>query len=155
MNIILGTPWWVSLIFFYLLYVGLAARRPHIVWIPKFFIIPAILLSLKIQELYSVKSSILLIYMLCALLGYFLGRRHVTREKFEVIKSSMSVKLQGSYKTIIILMCFFSLKYLFGFLKSEMPNLFSEYKNIELGVSGIFTWYFLGRALGYWREYKK
>lgn len=155
MSIILGAPWWVFLIFFYLLYVGLAATRTRTVWIPRLFIIPAVLMAFKIQELFFAKSHILLSYLLCAALGYYWGYKQVSREKIEVIKLDMSVKLQGSWRTLILLMSFFFIKYLFGFMNSQMPELAYEYRVLELGISGTFTWYFLGRAVGYWMRYRE
>lgn len=154
MSIISGTPWWVFSIFAYLLYVGFAATRARIVWIPRLFIIPIILMSLKIKDLFLAENHMLLSYALCSLLGYYLGCKRVSHEHFKVIKADMSVKLQGSWSTFILLMSFFFIKYFFGFVSSEAPELAHEYRSLELGICGIFSWYFLGRAVGYWLVYK-
>ena len=44
---IIGTPWWVWIILVYLLFVGIKALKPRIVYLPKLFIIPAVLSSMQ------------------------------------------------------------------------------------------------------------
>lgn len=66
----------------------------------------------------------------------------------------MSIVLPGSPKTLILLMCFFAVKYFFGYLKVAHGFLFEKYGFIEIIVSGIFSGYFIGRSLAYFYIYK-
>jgi len=155
LSIISGTPWWVWIIFAYILYLGFASTKPRIVWLPKLFIIPIILMSIKVNTLFTAGNHILTYYALSALLGFVIGYLHTMRQNFEILKAQMSVRLEGSWLTLVLLLAFFCVKYIFGFMSYEMPQLAEEYKTIELAICGLFSWYFLGRAIAYSVAYIK
>lgn len=63
--------------------------------------------------------------------------------------------MPGGYGTFIVLLSFFLVKYYFGYLKSTDPELFLKYSIIESIISGLFSGYFIGRALAFTYQYLK
>ncbi len=148
--IIKGTPIWVWGVFIYLLFVGIKAIETRIIYLPKLFIVPVILLGLKYQSLVSEISLVFIAVFLISLSLSFIAHRYA---KIEIIKSAKSVQLPGSYSTLLILISFFAVKYTFGYLNSVMPEISMKHSIIDLVTSGIFSGYVWGRSLRYAYKY--
>ena len=147
LHIISGTPLWVWFVLYYLLVVGIKATKERDVYLPKLFIIPVVLTAMKYKIFINATMDIWITYFITLIIGLMIGYMVASREKIEV--SNMMVRLQGSYQTLIILLLFFSVKYIFGYLNAAHPELIAEYLNIEIVCSGIFSGYFLGKAVRY------
>lgn len=152
LSIIKGTPSWVWMVFIYVLFVGIKSTRTRIVYLPKLFIIPLVLLALKYKIFFSKEVVLFIAVIIFAAICSFIALRHT---KITVIKNAKSVELPGNYSTLLTLICFFAIKYYFGYLDSTMPTLSAKYSFIDTIISGIFTGYFLGRSIRYLREYMK
>lgn len=146
MAIITGTPIWVWGILAYIMYVGIQATKERIVWIPKLFIIPIILIALKYQVFLS-EHALLSGLSICG--GTGLGFWVTTKNSGIILKEISSVKLPGSYITLVFLLSFFLLKYVFGYLSSAHNPIAVEYASVDVIVSSVLTGYFLGRGLYY------
>lgn len=145
-SILRGTPVWVWLVLAELLYVGIKATRSRIVYIPTLFVIPVLLLGLKYKALFSQETGILLGALLLSAVISFIAHRNA---RIEVIKESWSVRLPGSYSTLIILLSFFAVKYYFGYLGSVAPDIAARYSLVETAISGLFSGFFWGRSISY------
>ena len=78
-----------------------------------------------------------------------------TGNTIKVIKKEWSIEVPGGYGALIVLLSFFIVKYYFGYLKSTDPELLLKYSIIEAVISGLFSGYFIGRALRYTYKYLK
>jgi len=112
-------------------------------------------MAFKAEVIFAADIRVLTAYALCSLFGLVIGYMHAMHQNFEILKKQMSVRLNGSWLTLTLLLSFFSIKYVFGFMSYEMPQLAEEYKALELGICGLFAWYFLGRAISYSVAYLK
>jgi hypothetical protein len=155
LKIILGTPTWVWAILGYLMFVGILATKERITYIPKLFIIPLVLTILKYKIFINGTILIWSCYLFCLLLSMHLSLRATQKQKIEIIQESFSVKLPGSYITIIILLSFFVIKYFFGFLQATNYSLYNQLMIAEICTSAVFTGYFLGKANCYLNCYLK
>ena len=152
LEILIRTPFWVWIIFGYIIFIGIKLSKTHIVYIPKLLIMPIIFTSMKYKIFIDGGMDILLQYLSGLLSGLFIGYLLESKKSIKVIKESFSVELQGSYKIFIILMLFFIIKFIFGHTKHMDLELYMEYGYIELVATGILSGYFLGRVMLYMRK---
>lgn len=145
-SFVTGTPIWVWCVLGYIVFVGIQAINERIVAIPKLFIIPAILITIRYQVFLSEHA---LLCCLSIFVGVGLGFWITAKKPGVILKDNNSVRLQGSYVTLVMLLSFFLLKYVFGYLNSVQNPIALEYASIEVFVSALLTGSFLGRGLYY------
>ena len=104
---------------------------------------------MKSREVFAGNIEAPVAYLLCGIIGCLIGFNHTKTQKYELIKKEAEVRLGGSWLTLILLICFFLVRYIFNFLNSAMPELAYEYRYLDIGISALFSSYFLGRALFY------
>ena len=149
LSIITGSPIWVWAILAYIVFVGINATKQQIVFVPRLFIVPAILMYLRIQEAKSTD----LIYYLCAglIVGFIVGY-FFKSPPLKVIKQKYQVQLTGSYFPLILLLIIFSMEYTFGVLGSMKHPFAQQYKYIKVLFSMLISGFFLGKAVYYLRR---
>lgn len=149
-----STPWWVFLIFFYLMKVGYDATKTNIVSLKRLFILPSVLLVMSIKTLitsvppYSFHLSFYFFSLLCGIIG---GWMLVKNLDLQFDKRNGLVKLPGSWTTLILILIIFSAKYYFGYSLATNPDKAQDitFKVLMLSVSGVCTGLFLGRLFCY------
>ncbi|HXH55622.1 MAG TPA: hypothetical protein VNK03_07780 [Gammaproteobacteria bacterium] len=149
MKAITSTPAWVWAIFIYLLLVGLKATRNRVIYLPKLYIVPIILIVLKYKIFISGNYFDIAVYILFLCIGLGVGILSVLRTPLKFFKNLKSIELPGSYSTLIVLFLFFSVKYIFGYLQASNPIIANQYAFLELSIEAVFSGYFLGRTLCY------
>jgi len=147
LGIIKGTLWYVWAILGYILYIGIKSTQTRTIWIPKLFIIPIIFLGLKVNSFLNADLITRINYLFCLIAGCIIGYLFIATRIIEVNKKDTHIKLSGSYQTLILLILFFWIKYLFGFLKSTKPEIVENYLVLEHLISLLVSGYFLGSAL--------
>ena len=152
-KILSGTPTWVWVILGYLLFVGILATKQRIVYIPKLFIIPIVLFILKYKELLNSDTTIFTIYLISLVLAISISFKYTGKQKLQIILEQFAVRMPGTYSTLLLLLAFFTIKYIFGFLKSQNISLYNELKILEFSLTGIFSGYFFGSALNHLIRY--
>jgi len=152
-KIITGTPTWVWFAFAYLLYIGIVATKRRVVFLPQLFIIPVIMLGIKYKMLLQAPPSFLIIYIFCylvaACIGYFIARD----EPIKITKGSILVELPGNKQTLILLILFFCVQYIFGYLDSTNPALACDLYILKMAVNGTIPGYFLGKTVNYTQRF--
>lgn len=143
MNMIVNTPTWVWFILGYILFVGIKMLKTQEVNIYKLFIIPIVLIASRYQVFVSDNVTF---YVLGLIVGGGIGWGLTGRRPVEIFPKSTSVKMQGSYLTLVLLLAFFLLKYSYGFLASNQHPIALEYGYTEVFVSAMLSGFFLGRA---------
>jgi hypothetical protein len=146
---IIGTPIWVWVIFIYLLLVGLKATRNRIIYLPKLYIIPIILIGLKYQTFFSGNYFSIALYASFLCIGIGTGILSALKAPIKIFKDLKSIELPGNYSTLIILLLFFFVKYIFGYLQATNTILANQYAFLELSIEGAFSGYFGGKTLYY------
>lgn len=152
LQIIIGTPLYAWAVLGYLLFVGIKSLKTSVVYLPKLFTIPLILIVIKYKALLSEDALVFcLAIMVSSIASFFI----YAGNKIKVIKNAGLIEVPGNYGTLIILLSFFIVKYYFGYLKSTAQDLYLQYSIIENIISGLFSGYFIGRALRYMYKYLK
>lgn len=152
LQIIKGTPFWVWIILAEILFVGIIHLQTRTLRLSSVFIIPVILLAVQYQKFLSSDALVWCLVIMVGSIASFLIHAY---NKIKVIKNAQSIEVPGNYRTFIISLSFFIVKYYFGYLNSKDLDLFLKYSIIESVISGVFSGYFIGRALRYTYQYLK
>ncbi len=142
-QIIKGTP-------FYVWSIGIKSMKTRVVYIPTLFIPALIVLAIKYKMIFSDDALVFCLVMMGGrLIGLFITTGNT------ICKKEWAIELPGSFEAPIILISIFIVKYYFGYLKFIDPDLLIEYFVVESMLSGLFSGYFIGRALRYTYQYLK
>jgi len=152
-------PWWVYLLFIYLLKLGFNASKPTVISMKKLVILPAIFLFVSLDTLItSVQLSPLTIgtYLLSIVLGAILGWILVRHLVLQFDKKKWLIKLPGTWTTLILILIILSTKYYFGYALASDPTRAHDtiFELSSLAVSGLCTGLLLGRLLCYYIRMK-
>lgn len=142
-SIIAGTPLWVWSILAGVLYVGIKSLKDREIFWPMLFVMPVIIMGLKLKTLIG---GNLWLNLGSLAVGLLLGGKHALQTSIKVFKATKSISIPGSYSTLIAAGLFFVLKYAFGYLESSGSDLAIEYAAAETVGSGTISGYLLGKA---------
>jgi hypothetical protein len=149
LDIVLGTPYWVWIVFSYLLWVGIQATKPSMVPLWRMSIIPLIFLAWSLSSIYArcIACMQLIGFWIAAItIGVLLGRYLMSRLDFRIDASAM-IHLPGSRSTLILSMIFFIVKYGLGVTYAVNPIMRSDLmvQGFDVMVSGFISGIFIGR----------
>jgi hypothetical protein len=149
-HVIAGTPFWVWIVLVYLLWIGIRSTKSTVVYLPRLFIIPLIMMATKYRLFFS---NDWLTFSFAIILGCAIGFLVANRNRPEIIEGSKSIKIPGNYSTLILLLVFFCSKYYFGYLNATNHDLYTQYSVVEIIISGLLPGYFFGRAIRFMHKY--
>lgn len=145
-----GTPWYVYLIFAYVLKVGVKCLNDQIVHRNKLLILPLVFVYLSLDTLLArihVTSISVSLWLVGMIVGTVFGWLQLARLRIVVDQKQQLLSIQGSAFTLIFLLLTFAVKYLIGYLvvtdaqlNVQLPLLYAL-----LLLSGFFTGVFIGR----------
>ncbi len=117
-SLIISTPWWVFIIFGYLLFVGFKATQPRTVPLVLLFIMPILLNIWSLINFCRNSSTIypqlfwwLAMFMSGLIIGFFIHNKRT----IIINRQAMTVHLPGSWIPLILIMSVFIVKYYFGY----------------------------------------
>jgi len=147
---LLGTPWWVYLVFLYLLKVGVGATKTHVVSVKKLFVIPVVF---WIHSMTTILFSFQFSQFSCALYSFSLlcgmggGWLLISNLNLKFDKYRGLIQVPGNWSTITLIMFVLSAKYYFGYSLAVNPEISQDpnFKILMLTVSGVCSGVFLGR----------
>lgn len=152
------TPWWVYLLFAYLLFIGIKAMKPRTVPLGKLFIIPAVFFLWGISGIVEA-AGFSIVHLLWWLLGLVIiaGLAYLRTRglSISVNCANKTLHLPGTYMTLIVILIIFASKYYFAAMLGDDAYLMHDMKFIvaDLMVSGGVTGWFVGNLVGYLRKY--
>ena len=146
---IANTPWWVFVLFIFLVRIGLLARKPHIISMKQLLILPIMFFALSLVAIFNLKFQTinLLLWAGAILFGIVLGWLHFRLLKISAIKEKAMLYVPGSWNVLIIILTLFALKYYYNYeiaLNSQMLNNPKIIMVLMLSY-GLFTGLFIGR----------
>lgn len=150
-----GTPWWVFVIFGYLVFVGISAMKDRNVYIPRMFIVPVILIFIKFRFFATAPVPQILEFAVGMAVGLGFGYLRALAIPVVLARThgALYLRMPGSLETIVLFMGFFAIRYVFGYMESQHHDLFHRYRIVEIGISSLFSGYFWGRSFGFLRTY--
>ncbi len=151
------TPFYVWVIFIYLLKRGIKASRDGELSLPKMFIMPSIFIIWGLEKLLTNFSYIgisMIFYSICMCFGTLISYYLYSRYRKIYIKDGSLYKT-GSYLSITIMMTNFFAKYLLNVAMAVNPLLYSTlFFNILYSLlSGFSVGLFIGGILQSYKSY--
>jgi hypothetical protein len=153
------TPWWVFLIFIFVLSRGIAALQTRVVAITKLAIVPLIFAAwgaYSLFQLFGLNPAGIGIFAVALLIGAGVGlvlSRHGTVRAEQTLGL---VEVSGSPVVLILMLIIFTSKYALGYWVATEPEAHDSigFLATDAIVSGLVIGIFVGRFAGLWRRYK-
>ncbi len=148
------TPWWVYVIFIYLVVMGVKALQPSTVSIHRLIIFPAIV---TVWGFIGIKWYLipLLAWGLSVAVGIGLGWFFVRKWKIRYDRRRATLHLPGTWTTLVFALIFFGVKYFFGFYNATHTEIHFTLMVAESAAAGVITGMFLGRLAFFWKRYEE
>lgn len=158
-NILQGTPYWVWILFAYLLMVGISALKSRSMPWWRFAIIPLIFTVWSLFSIYNKCTTcplLFCIWLAALTIGTIGGYYLMNKTKFTIDAPTKLIHIPGSFIPLLLSISFFSIKYIFGVAYAINPllnkNMFVL--GIDIFLSGIICGIFLGRLIGILYQYQ-
>lgn len=158
MSAIRGTPWWVWLVFAFLIYRGINALKPRVTQLRSIFLMPTIFFGFAINSLLKNPCTApytLILWVLALLMGiaaaWFLNSHIVIKAD----KRKHLIQLPGTVSVLITVMSIFAIKYFFGYMAAVHADLCSipAFIYIRLILYGGLSGLSVGKMLQYLQKY--
>lgn len=151
-----GTPWWVYLIFCYLVLRSVKAAQPQTLPVFRIVILPIVLTIWSLAGLFSKWDwSAFLSWAIALIPGFILGWLSVRSWKIRFDRKRKTLSLPGSWSTLGLLMIIFAVKYFFGYYAGTHSTIPLTILLAQMGASGIITGMFFGRMAYFWKRYEE
>ncbi len=150
LEILKGTPFWVYLLLFFLIYKGIKALKPTTIKLKKLVILPAVFFILSLHKIANPYYYVF--FLIC---GIIIGWLLYIKIKVKADKDKKLIGLPGSVLPLILIIVAFVKGYYFGYESAVHPEYLNQYWFIitSLIVSGLFSGIFIGRALTFLYKY--
>ena len=153
-----GTPTWVFVIFFYLLFVGINAMSKHSISIYKMAILPTVMTLWLLRKamlggsIAQVFSSFIGPLALGALAGFSL----LYQKPITINRRNLTMTFAGTKLTLVVLMSIFVIKYFFGYMHATNQTFIASYGWVEsalfASISGLFLGRFFKNCFRFWTK---
>ena len=159
-EILKGTPWWVYLLFSFLLIKGWKARNSQVMAFKKIFLLPLFLVvwsSHSLIKKYSPTIFLISMFALFAAVGIFYGWSSLRSKGLKVDKKKALIEIPGTWATLIFSMVIFSFKYMLGVFYSLNPLLIHTllFTSVDVMLSAGISGMFLGKLFGFCSQFMK
>jgi len=158
-GILSGAPWWVYVLFVYLVSVGIKSTKPRTISIQRVFLIPALFVIWSCYGLYS--KLMLGFWLLLPLwivflgLGTLLGIKEVCKWIITKNRSKGEMTIPGNYSTLVLILLIFVVKFFWGYLYATRVDIPSWIYFADIVTSSLVTGFFVGRASFFIHSYYK
>lgn len=153
------TPWYVWVIFVWVLMRGIKARQPGETTLSKMATIPLIFTAWGLYDLYSIYGLSIdaaLLWLAGIVVGSVMGLWLLGRFNITVDRARGVFHRPADMSLLPLLLATFAIKYTFGVIGAMSPQLLAEppFRISDLVLSGMFTGIFVGKFLGYLRLWR-
>ena len=147
LQIITGTPYWVWVLFAYLLLIGVRALKKRRAPLYRFGIMPAIFILWSLSSLFSKPTSLTVIWAALVLMGSLTSYHLASRLRITADKTSGLIEIPGSIIPLVLSCSFFSIKYILGVSFALDPLLKTNLliSGFDAAVSGLISGISVGR----------
>lgn len=155
-----GTPWWVWVLFAFLLSRGIRAMRPATGPLWRFAIIPAVFLVWGIATLldaFGATGTVAAAYLVALAAGAAAGWAWMAPAWLRADRRHGLVAVPGGPTTLVLILVIFVLKYTFGVWQGMDPAVVGQtwFLLADCALSGLVAGLFLGRFARLWQMYRQ
>lgn len=156
-EIIKATPWWVYVVFCFLVLTGLRSTKPRTVSVRQLFFLPFILMFLNLvwlSERIQNHSHLLIFWFIGLTAGAILGWLMVRKWTVKAQRYDQ-ISLPPSWTVLVLILLFFMIRYYFVFNYEMHPKAATHLFMADSLVSGVMTGIFIGRAYHLFAKYHR
>ena len=154
--ILSGAPWWVYLLFVYLVTVGVKSIQPRTVPVKRVILLPLLFVTWSFYNLYTRlvlgHMSLLLLWVVFLSIGAYLGIREVRNWKISINRNQHALTIPGNYSTLILILLIFILKFVWGYIYATHEPVSYWIYFWDILTSSLVTGFFVGRAWFFFRR---
>jgi hypothetical protein len=153
------TPWWVGVLFLFLLALGVRALWPRTTAFGQLALMPAIFLVWGLSNLFltfRLTGLSIGLWALGIIAGTAVGLLLVRGLALRADHMHRLVRIPGTPVSLVVMLLIFATKYAFAYQIARNPELVLDptFIALDLGVSGVLTGTLVGRFLGLWQKYR-
>lgn len=158
-RILADTPWWVWVLFVFLVIRGVKSMRPATGPLWRFAIVPAVFLLWGLSSLvdsFGATALSLGSYIVALAIGAAAGWALMAPVPVRADRAHGLVAVPGGPATLILILAVFAVKYGFGVWQGMDPQVVGNiwFLLADCGISGIVAGMFIGRFANLWRKYR-
>ena len=152
------TPLYVYVLFAYLVWRGLKARRAGAAPLWRLALIPVLFTIMglaNLAKLHGLRVETLALWMLALGLGAALGLWMLRATVLVPDRAHGLLHRPADYTVLPLILLAFAVKYAFGVMQGMAPALLQTplYARLDILTSGFFAGVFVGKFVRYWRGY--
>ncbi|MCC2625462.1 MAG: hypothetical protein K0R14_1335 [Burkholderiales bacterium] len=148
---LINTPWYVYLIFLYLIKIGIKTIKGRIISIKKLFFMPCLFLFMSIEGFMTHNIPVTGLFITAFTtglgLGTIFGYLQYKHLKIEIDQTKRLIKIKGSLFSCILIIVTFAFKYYMGYTFATDLSIATANMAILSFISNILTGMFIGRLL--------
>lgn len=156
-GIISGAPWWVYVLFIYLVIIGIKSIKPRTVTIKRAVVLPLLFLAWSFYGLYQKLllgfPSLILPWVIFLAVGTYLGIIEVRSWKISKNHQKGELTIPGNYSTLVLILLIFILKFIWGYFYATRTEISYWIYFSDTLTSGLVTGFFVGRAGFFFKSY--
>jgi hypothetical protein len=157
-QILTHTPWWVFVLFAYLISRGVRAMRPADVSPYQLALIPALLTGWGLYDLtrrYGFDIAALAPWLLALILGAAAGAAILSGAPLRGDRARGLIHRPADFTVLPLILLAFGIKYSFAVTAAMSPDLLQNtfYRLADLVASGLFAGIFVGKFARYMKVY--
>lgn len=154
-----GTPFWVYLLFIYLMLRGIKARKPGEVTLGKLAIVPLIFTIMglvEMQRLYGFRLESVSLWLVSLIAGMAIGAQLVKPKALTVDRRRGIIVRPADFTVLPVMLAAFVSKYAFGVLQATDPGVATQpwVMVSEIITYGLFAGIFVGKFSRYIQAYR-
>ncbi len=160
MRSIMHIPFYVYIIFFALLCMGINRCFPRVIKIQRLFVAPLFFTLLSIRgmvTLFEVMPADIFLWITGGGLGIFLGYQHIRRRQVKADHQHQLIQLPGDWSMLVLILAIFGFEFFVHFSIDSGWTIVSTitFKWVSLIMLGVIAGMSIGRTLDYFLKYKK
>lgn len=156
MDILYESPWWVYVLFVFLVILGFKASQPRTISLKKLILLPGIFTVWNIAwltERLEGRYNLLVFWGLGIVVGSIFGWQTVRKWKIKSDHVRKHISLPGTWSTLTLILLVFAARYFFVYNYETQTNESWDFHFADSVVSGLITGIFIGRSLELYKKY--
>jgi hypothetical protein len=158
-QILSGAPWWVYVLFIYLVSIGIKSTKLRTIPIKRVVLFPLFFVAWSGYELYKNVSlglpSLILWWVVFLVVGAYFGFKEVHSWRFQKDRHKGLITIPGNYSTLVLVVLIFVLKFFWGYFYATLSSVPHWIYFADTSTSSLVTGFFVGRAIVFFKSYQK
>ncbi len=157
-KIVSGAPWWVYVLFAYLVSIGIKSTKPRTVPVKRVVLLPLLFVAWSFYNLYTRLvlgyTSLFPLWVVFLAIGAYFGIMEVRDWKISKDRHKGEITIPGNYSMLILILLIFVLKFFWGYFYATHTTISYWAYFWDILTSSLVTGFFVGRAWFFFKRYQ-